>query len=47
MLVVLACDSGAFTLQTLCPDKIIVPALDTVGLGARDAQGNIFVTKKF
>jgi hypothetical protein len=47
MLVVLACDSGVFTLQTLFPDKIVVPALDTVGLGARDGQGNIFVTKKF
>ena len=47
MLVVLACDSGVFTLQTLFPDKIVVPANDTVGLGARDGQGNIFVMKKF
>jgi hypothetical protein len=47
MLVVLACDSGAFTLQTIFPNKMIVPALDTIGLGARDTQGNIFVTKTF
>src|SRR4030042_101360 len=37
-LVVLACDSGAFTLQTLFPFKIVVPALDTIGIGARDVQ---------
>jgi hypothetical protein len=46
-LVVLACDSGVCTLQSLFPDKIVVPALETVGLGARDVQGNIFVMRKF
>jgi hypothetical protein len=46
-LVVLACDSGAFTLQSLFPDKIVVPALDTVGLGARDGQGDIYIMKRF
>jgi hypothetical protein len=47
MLVVLACDSGVCTLQSLFPSKIVVPALDTIGIGARDAQGNIFMMKKF
>jgi hypothetical protein len=47
MLVVLACDSGVLTLQSLFPSKIVVPALDTIGIGARDAQGNIFLMKKF
>ena len=46
-LVVLACDSGVFTLQSLFPNKVVVPALDTVGLGARDVQGNIYIMKKF
>ena len=46
-LVVLACDSGVFTLQSLFPFKIAVAALDTVGIGARDSQGNIFLMKKF
>jgi hypothetical protein len=46
-LVALACDSGVCTLQTLFPNKIVVPALDTTGLGARDVQGNIFLMKKF
>ena len=46
-LVALACDSGVCTLQTLFPNKMVVPALDTIGLGARDLQGNIFLMKKF
>jgi hypothetical protein len=46
-LVVLACDSGVCTLQSLFPNKIVVQALDTIGLGARDVQGNIFLMKKF
>jgi hypothetical protein len=46
-LVALACDSGVCSLQSLFPDKIVIAALDTVGLGARDAQGNIFLMKKF
>jgi hypothetical protein len=46
-LVVLACDSGVCTLQSLFPNKVVVPALDTIGLGARDVQGNIFLMRKF
>ena len=47
ILVVLACDSGVCALQTLFQSKIVVPALDTIGIGARDAQGNIFLMRKF
>jgi len=47
MLVVLACDAGVCTVQSLFPNKIIVSANDTVGLGARDRTGNIFIMKKF
>lgn len=47
LLVVLACDSGAYTLQSVFPTKVIIPALDTTGLGARDTQGDIFIMKKF
>jgi hypothetical protein len=46
-LIALACDSGVCTLQSLFPDKIVVPANDTIGLGARVVQGNIFLMKKF
>lgn len=46
-LVSLACDSGVLTLQSLFPGKVVVQALDTIGLGARDVQGNIFIMRKF
>jgi hypothetical protein len=46
MLVSLACDSGVFTLQSLFPSKTVIPGLDTIGLGARDMQGNIFIMKR-
>jgi hypothetical protein len=45
--VILACDSGVFTVMNLFPDKIVVPANDTKGLGAKDSQGNIFIMKEF
>jgi len=47
VLVILACDAGVFTYQTLFPSKQIVPALNTHGLGARDSQGNIFLMMNF
>ncbi len=47
VLVILGCDAGVFTYQTLFPAKKIVPALNTIGLGARDRQGNIFLMMKF
>ena len=46
-LLVLACDAGVFTVQSLFPNKSVIPANDTVGLGARDNTGNIFIMKKF
>jgi len=46
-IVVLACDSGVFTTQSLFPNKVVIPGNDTIGLGARDAQGNIYIMKKF
>jgi hypothetical protein len=41
-LIVLACDSGVYTLQDLFPEKTIVAANNTVGIGAKDKYGNIF-----
>ena len=46
-LVMLACDSGVLTFQTIFPQKVVIPALDTLGIGARDGQGNIFMMRKF
>lgn len=45
-IVMLACDSGVLTFQTVFSNKIVVPALDTHGIGARDGQGNLFLMKK-
>ncbi len=47
LLLVLACDAGVFTVQSLFLNKTVIPALDTIGLGARDGKGNIFIMKKF
>jgi len=47
LLVILACDSGVETFRQLFPTKKIVDALNTLGIGARDGQGNIFLMKKF
>jgi hypothetical protein len=45
MLVSMACDAGLCTLQLLFPSKVVITANDTIGIGARDAQGNIFIMK--
>lgn len=46
-LLILACDAAVFTFQMLFPTKKIVAANDTIGYGARDGQGNIFLMKRF
>ena len=43
---ILACDAAVNTFQTLFPSKKIIPGLDTMGIGAKDAKGNIFIIKK-
>jgi hypothetical protein len=47
ILLMLTCDSGVSTAQSLFPNKWVVPANDTIGLGAQDREGNIFIMKKF
>ena len=47
VLVVMACDAGVYTIQNLFPSKKIVSANVTVGVGARDGHGNIFLMKRF
>lgn len=46
-LIILACDSGVATYQSIFPTKRIIPANNTIGLGSRDRNGNIYITKKF
>jgi hypothetical protein len=47
VLVVLACDSGVYTLEKLYPEKKVIAALNTIGLGARGASGIIYMMKQF
>ena len=46
ILIIMACDSGVTTYETLYPAKRIIPANKTIGLGSRDRNGNIYVMKK-
>ncbi len=46
-IIILACDSGVFTYQMLFPEKKIIPALNTIGVGARDGDGNLFLMRRF
>ena len=45
-LVVLACAAGNATVKRLFPDKKVVTALNTIGIGSYDENGNIFLNKK-
>jgi hypothetical protein len=47
ILIVLACDAGVYTLNKLLPEKKTVAALNTMGLGARDKKGSIYIMKRF
>lgn len=47
ILIVLACDAGVYTLQKLYPEKKVIAALNTIGLGARGAKGIIYMMKQF
>ncbi|MCJ7614782.1 hypothetical protein MUO71_08495 [Candidatus Bathyarchaeota archaeon] len=42
---ILACDAAVNTFQMLFPSKKIISGLNTIGIGAKDAQGNIFIIK--
>ena len=44
--IVLACDSGVYNLKKLFPKKKIIPALNTIGIGAYDHKGHITLVKK-
>ena len=46
IIVIMACDSGLATFQSIYPNKRIVSANKTIGLGSRERNGKIFITKK-
>jgi len=47
VLIVFTCDAGVFNIEKLAKGKKVIPALDTIGIGTRDEQGNITLVKRF
>jgi len=47
VLIVFACDAGVHNVKKLVKDKKVIGALDTVGIGTRDKQGNLTLVKEF
>jgi len=45
--VVLSCDAGIHNLKKLFPKRKIIGALNTIGLGVYDHQGNLTLVRKF
>jgi len=45
--IVLACDAGVYNLKKLFPKRKIIPALDTIGLGAYDEKGDLNLVRRF
>lgn len=45
--VVLGCDASVKAISTLFPEVKVIPALDTVGLGAWDENGKVTIVRKF
>ncbi|MBN1494489.1 hypothetical protein JW911_01985 [Candidatus Peregrinibacteria bacterium] len=47
VIIVLSCDAGVYNIKKMVGYKKVIPALNTVGIGVRDAQGNINLVRKF
>ncbi len=45
--IALCCDAGVYNLKKIFPNKRLISALDTIGLGAWDKKGNLTLVKKF
>ena len=45
--IVLACDAGVYNLKKLFPKRKIIPAIETIGLGAWDEKGNLTLVREF
>jgi len=45
--IVFACDAGVFNVKKLVGNKKVITALDTIGIGTRDKEGNINLVKSF
>ena len=47
VIIALTCDAGVYALKKLLPNKKIITALDTIGLGAFDNKMDISLVRKF
>ena len=47
VLIAFTCDAGIFNIEKLAKGKKVIAALDTVGIGTRDGEGNINLVRKF
>ena len=45
--IVLACDAGVYNIKKIAKGKKVIPALNTLGVGARKGEGNVTLVKKF
>ncbi|RLC39180.1 hypothetical protein DRH27_00365 [Candidatus Falkowbacteria bacterium] len=47
VIIVFGCDAAVDNIKKLAPDKKVLPALDTIGIGTRDREGNLSLVKRF
>ena len=47
VIIVFGCDAAIYNVKKLVGDKKVLAALDTVGIGTRDKEGNLSLVKEF
>ena len=47
VILVLACDAGDSCVREVFKGKKVIAALETIGLGAHDKEGRIFMVREF
>ncbi len=47
VIIAFCCDAGICNLNKIVGDKKVISALDTIGIGTRDKEGNLALVKEF
>jgi len=47
VIIVFGCDAAIYNVKKLVGDKKVMSALDTIGIGTRDKEGNLSLVKEF
>jgi len=47
VIIVFGCDAAVYNIKKLVGGKKVLLALDTIGIGTRDKEGNLFLVRKF